>query len=95
MAKTTTYLDKLVRSLKVESIYKYTILYQSASINRWGHWKTRDLGVWHEASKAFEAVFYQVSSTIIPDKITSNEFLLILENPSSWTIIWSDFLIDT
>ena len=54
MAKTTTNLDKLVRSLKVESIYKYTILYQSTSINRWGHWKTRDLGVWHQSSIALE-----------------------------------------
>ena len=47
----------LPKILKVESICNYTISCQSASINRWKHWKTRDSGVWHEASKAVEAVF--------------------------------------
>ena len=37
MAKTTTNSDKLVRSLKVESIYNYIILDSLASINRWRH----------------------------------------------------------
>ena len=47
MAKTKSALDKLVRFLKVESIYNYPILQEYNSINRWRHWKTRDLGVWH------------------------------------------------
>ena len=34
MAKTKSALDKLVRFLKVESIYNYTISCQSTSINR-------------------------------------------------------------
>ena len=38
---------KLPKILKVESIWNYTISYQSASMNRWRHWRTRDLGVWH------------------------------------------------
>ena len=47
MAKTKSALDKLVRFLKVESIYNYPILWEYNSINRWRYWKTRDLGVWH------------------------------------------------
>ena len=46
--------SNLPKILKVESIYNYTISCQSASINRWRHWKTRDLGVWHQSSIALE-----------------------------------------
>ena len=63
---------KLPKILKVETIFNYPILCQSASINRWRHWKTRDLGVWHQASKAVKDAILKVSSIVLSVKITSN-----------------------
>ena len=61
----------LPKILKVETIFNYPILCQSASINRWRHWKTRDLGVWHQASKAVKDAILKVSSIVLSVKITS------------------------
>ena len=56
--------------LKVESIYNYTNSWKSASTNRSRHWKTKDLGVWHKASKSAEPAILQVSSAVYTRKIT-------------------------
>ena len=54
MAKTTTNLDKLVRSLKVESIYNYSSKLKSKATNVFGMFKFINSRVWHKASKAVE-----------------------------------------
>ena len=47
MAKTTTYLDKLVRFLKVESIYNHSSKLKSKATNIFGMFKFINSRVWH------------------------------------------------